>query len=87
MGVGWEVVGRPAAPAVRQVARQVAVAGLLVPAARPAERYQLERWAYMADMHPHQNILHLPEGCFPHLGTHAQYVCGHDFYCLDNMGT
>ena len=83
MGVGYEVVGSP----VVLAALQVAAAGLLVPAARPAERYQLEHWAYMAYMHPHQTILHLPEGCCPHLGTHTQYVCGHDFYCLDNMGT
>ena len=77
MGVGVVVVGRLAVPAV-PVATAVlaAVVGLVVLVAQLAEHFQQECWAALALAHPHQTILHLPEVCCPHLGTHAQYEIG-----------
>ena len=79
-GVGLVVVEHPAV----LVAWQVAVVGLVV---LPAVYYQQGYMAQLAVAHPHQTTILLPEGCFPHLGTHAQFVCGQDFYCLDNVET
>ena len=73
--------------ALEAVEEQVVVAGPVVPAALPAVYYQQDYMAQLVVAHSHQTTIHLPEGCFPHLGTHAQFMCGQDFYCLDNVET
>lgn len=55
------------------------VAGFVVPAAQMVAHYQRVHAAYLADMHPHQTNLHLPEECCPHCsGFHALFMCGQD---------
>ena len=91
-GVGLVVEGHPVVLAGQLVvlaagAPQVAVAGLVVPAAHSEEHYQQVRLAYLVDMHPHHRTIHLPEECCPHSGTHTRYMCGQDFCSLDSVGT
>ena len=91
-GVGLVVEGHPVVLAGQLVvlaaeAPQEVVAGLAVPAAHWEECYQQVHLAYLADMHPHQQTIHLPEECCPHSGTQAQQVCGQDFCSLDSVGT
>ena len=91
-GVGLVVEGHPVVLAGQLVALaagapQVVVAGLAVPAALLEERYQQVHLAYLADMLPHHQTIHLPEECCPHSGTHARHVCGQDFCSLDSVGT
>ena len=82
------VVERPVILAALEAAEeQVVVAGPVVPVALPAVYYQQGYTAQLAVAHPHQTTIHLLEGCFPHLGIHAQFMCGQDFYCLDNVET
>ena len=73
--------------ALEAAEEQVVVAGPVVPAALLAVYYQRGYMAQLVVAHPHQTTIHLPEECFPHLGTHTQFVCGQDFYCLDNVET
>ena len=88
LGVGLVVAERPVILTPLEAAEeQVVVVGPVVPVALPAVYYQQGYTAQLAVAHPHQTTIHLPEGCFPHLGTHAQFVCGQDFCCLDNVET
>ena len=88
LGVGLVVAERPVILTPLEAAEeQVVVVGPVVPVALPAVYYQQGYTAQLAVAHPHQTTIHLLEGCFPHLGTHAQFVCGQDFCCLDNVET